>query len=412
MAITSSVHRGVSFDKWAVLLTFAMMPVVFVSAFLPLPDSLFGRDSWLSAWFWVPIALVSFAAFLQRPPSRRAVRSMLPFLVFLFLVGMSLLWTKDLSTGLIAVGRLSTFALLYFAAWTATRDKELIRAVKRMSLAWIVLITVGFGAAYLATDLDGSRQLDRLMAATALNLVVLFVVRSLDSSAGATAAVGLVALATTIAADARMASVVLILLLVLAPSWVVPRFIRPVAGVVALIVMTVLLSVSIFGANWWFLSGKGAMWNVATATDGLDLSGRAELWPAVMERCEGAWVLGSGVGSSSVFAHDFRPTASEPHNEYLRLMCDNGVVGSAAFALFLVMIGIRAVRTIARTNLSVPSATATLQLLLALLLFGITDIPLVAAIQFLAPAAVIWAWSDRLHAPAIAVAPPGSVKYP
>jgi hypothetical protein len=338
---------------------------------------------------------------------------MLPFLGFLFCAAFSLLWTEDISVGLDVLGRLSALALMYFSGWTASHDDELVLRIRKVSLAWILAIAgVYFTATYIVGDLTDSLEIDRLMGAAALNLVALFIVASLGRPPGVTVAMGLIVLFVTVDADARTASLALIVLLVLAPSWVVPRRVRPVAGIVAVSLVAALLLVSIYGANWWFISGKGAIWDVATPGEELDLSGRAELWPAVVERCEGAWVVGNGVGSSSVFTRDLRPTFSEPHNEYLRVMCDNGVLGSALLVLFVVMVGVRAVRAISRSNRPLVAATASLQFLVSLLLLAITDIPLVAVIQFLAPMAVIWGWSDRLHASAVAMRPDRSPGYP
>jgi O-antigen ligase len=389
------------------------MPLAFIAGFLPLPESVFGSNPWLSPWLWVPVASIAGAAFLQRPPSRRAVRHLLPFLGFLFCAAFSLLWTEDISIGLDVLGRLSALALMYFSGWTASHDDELVLRIRKVSLAWILAIAgVYFTATYIVGDLTDSLEIDRLMGAAALNLVALFIVASLGRPPGVTVAMGLIVLFVTVDADARTASLALIVLLVLAPSWVVPRRVRPVAGIVAVSLVAALLVVSIYGANWWFISGKGAIWDLATPGEELDLSGRAELWPAVAERCEGAWVVGNGVGSSSVFTRDLRPTFSEPHNEYLRVMCDNGVLGSALLVLFVVMVGVRAVRAISRSNRPLVAATASLQFLVSLLLLAITDIPLVAVIQFLAPMAVIWGWSDRLHASAVAMRPDRSPGYP
>ena len=62
-----------------------------------------------------------------------------------------------------------------------------------------------------------------------------------------------------------------------------------------------------------------------------------------------------------------------------------------------VLVGWRAVRVIRSNALSRAPAFAALQLVVALTLLALTDNVLTATLQFAAPAAVIFAWSDRIH---------------
>lgn len=385
-------RRSVRPDRWALAVSYLAMPIALATGFVPLFANATSRDPWFSAWLWAPTVIIATCAILLDPPDRRSIRMILPYLAFFFTAMLSLLWTTDLEAGLAFLGRLLAFPLLYLVGWSATRDLGVIRLLRILSVAWTALIVFVFVISSLAAQGTGTVEFQRLMGAAALNLVPLFAMATAGRTYRFVLVVGLITSGLAFAANARMAGIVLVTLLLLSPAWVVPWYRRVAAGLAIGFALAVMLSLPFFGSRW-FNSQNGTIWDVVGVTSNLDLSGRGEIWPAVMDRCEGSWLIGRGVGSADRFAHDFRPTVIEPHNEYLRVMCDTGVAGSAFLWSFVVMVLIRAGRSIVHRR--DPAAYAALQMVGALLLVALTDNPLTATVQFFAPVAIIWAWSDR-----------------
>lgn len=392
MTVSQGAWRSLRLDRWALTLSYLLMPIALASGFVPFFANSASRDPWLSAWLWAPTAVVAACAIIIDPPDRRSIRMILPYLAFFFIATLSLLWTTDLEAGLTFLVRLLAFPLLYLVGWSATRDLGVIRSLRTVSVVWIALIVSVFLISSLAAQGTGTWEFQRLMGAAALNLVPLFVMATVGRTFRFVLVLGLITCGIAFAANARMAGLVLVALLLLSPAWVVPWYRRAIAGLAIGTALALLLSLPFFGSRW-FNSEEGTIWDVIGVSSNLDLSGRGEIWPAVMDRCDGSWMIGRGVGSADRFAHDFRPTVFEPHNEYLRVMCDTGVAGSALLWSFVIMVMIRSGRSIAHR--SDPAAYAALQMAGALLLVAITDNPLTATIQFFAPVAIMWAWSDR-----------------
>lgn len=81
----------------------------------------------------------------------------------------------------------------------------------------------------------------------------------------------------------------------------------------------------------------------------INTSGRSALWEAVGDHAMRAPFLGHGPGAAVVFVTERFGGITQPHNEYLRLLHDDGLVGLVLFTLgcllALVRIGVRVART-------------------------------------------------------------------
>ncbi|HEY0370040.1 MAG TPA: O-antigen ligase family protein, partial [Chthoniobacterales bacterium] len=70
--------------------------------------------------------------------------------------------------------------------------------------------------------------------------------------------------------------------------------------------------------------------------------GRYDLWQPAIKQWQLNPIFGTGSGTYAFYGRQFRSPAMEMdpgdvHNDYLNLLCDYGLVGAAAFALFLVV---------------------------------------------------------------------------
>jgi O-antigen ligase len=68
----------------------------------------------------------------------------------------------------------------------------------------------------------------------------------------------------------------------------------------------------------------------------INASGRLNIWPHVMASARESPVIGKGLGSSHVAVTAAVPTATHPHNDYLRIGHDLGLVGFLLFCAALV----------------------------------------------------------------------------
>lgn len=65
----------------------------------------------------------------------------------------------------------------------------------------------------------------------------------------------------------------------------------------------------------------------------ISTQGRARLWRLVMGDSSENWLFGKGLGSSSQLIAEFIPGQRHPHNDYLRLFHDFGLVGLTLFVI-------------------------------------------------------------------------------
>lgn len=132
----------------------------------------------------------------------------------------------------------------------------------------------------------------------------------------------------------------------------------------------------------------------------INTSGRSALWEAVSEDAMRAPLLGQGPGSAVVFVTERFGGITQPHNEYLRVLHDDGIVGLTLFSLGCLLVLIRVIKRIARTDQ--PIHWAALFALTATLAAAATDNVLVYPFVLL-PAAVLIGLSLGLPADRSAV---------
>lgn len=118
----------------------------------------------------------------------------------------------------------------------------------------------------------------------------------------------------------------------------------------------------------------------------INTSGRSALWEAVSENAMRAPLLGHGPGSAVVFVTERFGGITQPHNEYLRVLHDDGLVGLVLFSLACLLVLVRVVKRVARTDQ--PIHWAALFALTATLAAAATDNVLVYPFVLL-PASVL-----------------------
>jgi O-antigen ligase len=146
----------------------------------------------------------------------------------------------------------------------------------------------------------------------------------------------------------------------------------------SLIVAVLVVSTGYWAITFWaplhdrFFSG-----DVSLSIGGVDVNaeGRTAVWRVLWSEVPNDWVFGHGPGAASAASVQIDPTFDQPHNDYLRLIYDFGVVGMGLLAWF----SLRVTRSLKRAIQHGPPSVAPLAACyagLAILILMITDNPL------------------------------------
>jgi hypothetical protein len=239
----------------------------------------------------------------------------------------------------------------------------------------------------------------------AISLVVLFVCATIHSTSWRfTVLVGTIALAIAIVTGARMSSLVLIVMLLTSPSLGL-RWQGRAAIAATFILLVVLFShTEVFKKRFFFNEGASLV-DVLTVSNNVNTAGRRELWPKLLRACDATSTTGQGIASSTPLSAELSGGALDhPHNEYIRCYCDVGWIGSILIWSFF-FAGLVRSWTAAMLGRNRALHGAAGQVVLALLIFAITDNPLSYTAHFMTPLAVILGFSDRALAEARRVRP-------
>ena len=107
----------------------------------------------------------------------------------------------------------------------------------------------------------------------------------------------------------------------------------------------------------------------------VNAEGRTHLWAVLWSEVPNDPVLGHGLGAASARTVEIDPTIDQPHNDYLRLIYDVGIVGIGLFVWSACRVT-RLLRRARRSGLPSIAPLAALNAGLAILIVMITDNPL------------------------------------
>jgi O-antigen ligase len=382
-ARTQNPLRSRSRVRIVVVFIFAVIPLTFVGS------RVLGFQ--LSGWAWLLILAAAAPVVLTEPLHERAVRPLLPYLLFLVYAAVSLAWTDSFHDGVTSLVQLIVPVLAYLVAWRipdSTAVQERLRSMALRGLGLAVLVTMVFLAGlHLRLGVPLS------LRPMSISLAVLFVVATLNSpSWRRTTVLGMVAVGTAAAVGSRLSSAVLLILLLTSPSLRV-RWRARLAMAAGCILLVVAVSNTPAFRTRFFFNEEATLTDVITLSDQLNTAGRRELWPQLVKQCSPAAMTGLGISSSNALSVKLSGL-DHPHNEYLRVYCDEGWIGSILIWWFFAWATVRSWRGALEGQDTTLHAAAG-QLTLALLLFAITDNPLDYTALFMAPMAVILGLSDR-----------------
>ena len=180
----------------------------------------------------------------------------------------------------------------------------------------------------------------------------------------------------------RMATAALLLALVLHPLYGGLR--RRIVALLASALLGIALFQTTAFQERFFDSGRGSLSQLFSGE--ISGEGRFYAWPLIWEEAWKHPILGKGVYSSARFVPTIWPNMQSPHNEYLRIGFEFGIVGLALFLGAAVWQIIDLRKQIKRSDGIVRSAfAASLLGLFMFLITGCTDNPLGYSLWYMNP---------------------------
>jgi hypothetical protein len=331
---------------------------------------------------------------LVRPLPVPGLRLVLPYLIYLMYGGLTLMWSPDPTFGLQTLVQQAIVAVMYVVAWRAFEDRDLLLWIAKISYG---LLIGGVALALLSIltpfELPSPRPFS--ISLTAMFAVANIVERSRTSAW----TVGILGIAACAALGSRMAAFTFIVFFLLTPNLGVTRWMRwtLIAAMVPLLAWVV--NTTAFQERFFYEKG-GDLEDILTLSSNVDTSGRLDNWAVISARCDESSVVGLGMAAGRVLSLEASGGhAGHPHNEFLRIYCETGYIGSMLHWGFFALIFVRALIAARGTYDPYGSvdrlAVATATMSIGFLLFSLTDNVLFYSQHYMAPFAVVLGLFDR-----------------
>ena len=317
--------------------------LLFITAFVDLPPRLgrVGSASVGGALSVVQLMLAIGGLFAMGAWPLRLVRQMIPYALFLVWMVASITWGPPQMAGLQNAVVYGLFGVTVMLGGTlAAHAPDRIDGLFARGIRWIDVITlaaVAISLVGIGLPIAGEREWYIGSRSTALaGLLPLswhLAHRSVTRGAGAKAALWLSAIVVSLSRMAIAVGIVFALVVTLLRR-------RPHAGLfrgrfttIAAILCVVAALVTFVRPLRDRLFTGDLGWQVGTV--GINVSGRANMWATVIESAERSPLIGQGLGTSQLAIADAFELG-HPHNDYLRLWHDLGIVGLGLFVASIV----------------------------------------------------------------------------
>ncbi len=206
-------------------------------------------------------------------------------------------------------------------------------------------------------------------------------------------------LIVSIISGGRMVSLLMIVLWILHPR-LVSLSSRIVVVGFAMLIMLVAFNTPIiqerFFAKQTGFSGKGGLEDVVEGR--FDSSGRFKAWPKIFKEACAKPIFGHGSGESAEFVYKVWAPMDKPHNEYLRLSFEGGLVSLALFLIASLgtLWNLHHILATSPLNGNWPAAAAHMGFI-AFLLLAFVDNPLVCGNNFMHPLFALIGAANGIH---------------
>lgn len=373
--------------------------IVLIVALVGMPVTFFGgtiAGFGIAGWVWIIELAVFMPVLAITGVVRAAGRFILPYVIFIEIALVSLLWTPTIAQGVQTALQFAVPAVAYLLAWRLPLDvRDICKKGCRLALGLALVLLAGVIVGVVPGSLISVRPM-------AITLVLLFILLS-----GATdnrreiLLVGLTVSILEVTTGSRTAAIVAVAVLATSGRLRLSARSRGTLLVSLLIAVVAVTQTQGFRSRVFydqhttvqaFLSGK--------APEQLNTSGRLQYWPLIYDTCRTETIRGEGIGSSyGISQTDSDGALTQPHQELLRTFCDTGLPG--VVVLWGGFVGWAVVRTVRRSRRD-PTFVwhgPALQGLLAFIALAMTDNPLVYTGHFMAPLFILLALSDRHDPP-------------
>jgi O-antigen ligase len=357
--------------------------LLMVTAFVDVPSTVsFGRVSGMGLLTLVQVAIAIVAVAACRTYPRRLVSVLLPYGGFLLWAGIGVLWAPSTIAGLqnLVVYVLFGLIVLLCGALAARTPSLTDQAIER-GIRLIDGIALTLAASCLIFQGLPSEESPWIIGARSFALLGLPLLswHVAHAHAGSRrssvfAWVWLMAIGLSLSRTATAIGLLYMGIAVLlqfrksARSLVIRA---PAIGAATAIVLLVLATATPMADRMFTGDTSMAVGGVV-----VNASGRSRIWAEVEDSAMNAPIVGQGVGSSIIAASRI-PGVAHPHNDYLRVWHDHGLVGLGLWGLAFVAMFVALLRNLLRSERRHdPSATTHLTALLALtglLIACITD---------------------------------------
>jgi hypothetical protein len=336
---------------------------------------------WGGAFVVATVLLVRFGA----GPLPRLFR---PYAVFVLLAAVGLAWAPDWFDGL---KQALQYGLALLLGWLAYRTLDSRAAIHRVTVAWwaglVFSVALAFvmAVAGMTPDAGLSGVLGpRSFGMHLLPFLAMGLAAAQERQPGAGLLVGAIA-AVGVLTLSRMAVAVMLALGLLA--FLKGSGLKRIIGVLGVVFLgwaalqfQPLRERIFLHANTGFtgfhleIVGSGAESQLTFGN--IDLSGRGLIWAQTFLHAQEAWIVGHGTGGATTFIErDVGSEIGHPHNDYLRVLHDFGIVGLAlvVYTGGFVLTRLRRLYHDAPSSWSRGWASAALLAWLAWLMMAVTD---------------------------------------
>ena len=353
----------------------------------------------ITGWiFAIMLALAPMMYLIETAPDRFPLRTWVPWMLIVLL---SLIWAPDLTVAHYqdALQILTPFVIAPVASKVLHSRERLDRLLRAFEHCLFILL-----AALVLNRVFGFELLVRPMSMTAAIVGCVFASRYREGIAVALLGWMGCMLVTTLTGS-RMATLGLLMI------WLVlPTYRRPVARLVA-VGFIVALGLTLFYSpvfqERFFGDEPGTLADVAAGD--FSSAGRFDVWPELIIEIERRPILGAGIHESAAIVGQVWENIGKPHNDYLRILLEQGVIG---LIFFLTGVFLQ-IASLWRSGFSKEDPAGTLRAaafagMFVLLLMAVTDNPIVYGVWFMHPLFVlVGAAYSRPGANAATVGPTG-----
>jgi O-antigen ligase len=330
------------------------------------------------------------------PLPRGALRLALPIVLYLLLAVTSLSWTPDIGRGIEAVAQYGAVAAVYLVAYRAAgSDPASVAKLRTWSLillpsaAFVFVRAFGDGASTFGWIRGGNSARPMVMS-----VALLYLLATVGRSRRFTIGVGFVALLAAAGSGGRMGTAVIVLLILFNPAMQLSLRHRLLILGAGITVFAAALQFEPIQERFFVGRSEGTITDILTMEGNVNTAGRGNNWPRIIAICseQPIWGGGSGV-TNGVTLEATSGRTGHPHNEFIRIYCESGVVGSVLFWTMFVGAGLRGFRAYRRGNNPLGGMAALA--VVALILFSLSDNATIYTSVFMAPLALILGVADR-----------------